>query len=156
MVPAGRLQAGLTRPTVRQESSDWNENHWRTPWNATILIADDDCDSSTAAQDLIPHYEVLEANGADALELALSEKPDCVVLDVMMPELNGWEVCKTIRSHEEYNSTGILMVTAIGETLNDMTSELYGADDHVNKPFELQEVLTKVEEIISKHQADSF
>ena len=123
-----------------------------------VLIADDDLTIlQLLRKTLSPHYEVLEANnGADALELALSEKPDCVVLDVMMPELNGWEVCKTIRSHEAYNSTGILMVTAIGETLNDMTSELYGADDHVNKPFELEEVLTKVEEIISKHQADSF
>ena len=104
-----------------------------------------------------PYNEVIEANnGAEALEKALSLKPDCVVLDVMMPELNGWEVAKTIRSHSEFDHTGILMVTAIGETLNDMTSELYGADGHVNKPFDLGEVLTKVEEIISKHQADLF
>jgi len=124
----------------------------------TVLIADDDLTIlELLRKTLSRHYKVIEANnGADALEKALSLKPDCVVLDVMMPEINGWEVAKTIRSHEEFNDTGILMVTAIGETLNDMTSELYGADDHVNKPFDIQEVLTKVEEIISKHQADRF
>jgi len=124
----------------------------------TVLIADDDLTIlELLRKTLSRHYNVIEANnGADALEKALSLKPDCVVLDVMMPEINGWEVAKSIRSHEEFNDTGILMVTAIGETLNDMTSELYGADDHVNKPFDIQEVLTKVEEIISKHQADRF
>ena len=124
----------------------------------TVLIADDDLTILQLLRTtLSPYYQVIEANnGAEALEKALSLKPDCVVLDVMMPELNGWEVAKTIRSHSEFDHTGILMVTAIGETLNDMTSELYGADGHVNKPFDLGEVLTKVEEIISKHQADLF
>ena len=127
------------------------------------LVVEDDATSRLVMQEYLSAFGPCDgvAHGRDALEMFAQAHRDgapyeLVCLDIMMPELNGWEVCKTIRSHEEYNSTGILMVTAIGETLNDMTSELYGADDHVNKPFELQEVLTKVEEIISKHQADSF
>ena len=123
-----------------------------------VLIADDDLTIlQLLRKTLSPHYELIEAHdGAEALEKALTHRPDCVVLDVMMPELNGWEVAKSIRTHEEFNSVGILMVTAIGETLNDMTSKLYGADGHVNKPFDLNEVLTKVEEIIAKHQSELY
>ncbi len=124
----------------------------------TVLIADDDLEILRILQKrLSQYYNVLEAhNGAEAYELALVHHPACIVLDVMMPELNGWEVAKALRRHEEYNDVGILMLTAIGESLNEMTSPLYGADSQLDKPFDLDDVVTKVEEIISRHEAEKY
>ena len=88
-------------------------------------------------------------NGADALELIEDERPDAVVLDVMMPRMNGWEVCKTVRATEEIKNTPIMMLTGIGESLNEMTSPLYGADDHIDKPFDFSELLFKIRRLLA-------
>lgn len=118
-----------------------------------ILIADDDPDlrqlvriqlESTACQ-------IIEANnGAAAIESILIEKPNLVILDVMMPELTGWEVLKYIRKNKDTQNIGVLMLTGIGETLNDLSSPMYGADDHIDKPFKAQELLFKVRRVLSK------
>jgi DNA-binding response OmpR family regulator len=55
----------------------------------------------------------------------------------MMPGMSGWEICKAVREDEQLQETGVIMLTGIGERLNEMTSPLYGADAHLDKPFEL-------------------
>jgi DNA-binding response OmpR family regulator len=118
-----------------------------------ILIADDDPDLRQLVRiQLEPMAcRIIEANnGAAALENILVETPDLVILDVMMPELTGWEVLKYIRSHKETENIGVLMLTGIGETLNDLSSPMYGADDHIDKPFKAQELLFKVRRVLSK------
>jgi DNA-binding response OmpR family regulator len=121
--------------------------------NSKVLIADDDLEILRILRKrLSQHFEIVEAhNGEEALRLAESHHPDCVVLDVMMPELNGWEVARALRKQPEFDGTGILMLTAIGESLNEMTSPLYGADDQIDKPFDLDEVVDKINEILTKH-----
>jgi CheY-like chemotaxis protein len=82
-------------------------------------------------------YKVVEAvDGDEALALALEHLPDLVVLDVMMPGMSGWEVCRRIRETVSLAHTGVVMLTGIGESLNEITSPLYGADAHLDKPFE--------------------
>jgi two-component system OmpR family response regulator/two-component system alkaline phosphatase synthesis response regulator PhoP len=71
-----------------------------------------------------------------------------MVLDVMMPKLNGWEVCKYVRSKEAFNDVGIVMLTAIGPRLNELTSPLYGADEHLDKPFDLDELEALIEKVL--------
>ena len=100
--------------------------------------------------------DVVEANnGEDGLAMILANKPDLVLLDVMMPGLNGWEVAKYIREKPEFDDMGVIMVTAIGEQVNDMTSPLYGADDHIDKPFQLAELSFKIRKTLSKKKRQS-
>ncbi len=92
-----------------------------------------------------PKLEVIEAaDGEEALRLARKHLPDLVLLDVMMPEMSGWEVCKKIREDVSLAHTGVVMLTGIGEHLNEMTSPLYGADAFIDKPFEFGELDEKV------------
>jgi CheY-like chemotaxis protein len=92
-----------------------------------------------------PKLDVIEASdGEQAWRLAREHLPDLVVLDVMMPGMSGWEVCRKIREEVALAHTGVVMLTGIGENLNQMTSPLYGADAYVDKPFEFSELDEKV------------
>lgn len=120
-----------------------------------ILVADDDSE----ILDLITeHFESFDCelltapDGELALEMSLEHHPDLVILDVMMPGLNGWEVCRYLREREEFDKTGVIMLTAIGEAVNEVTSPLYGADDHVDKPFVFSELEFKVKRVISERR----
>ena len=96
---------------------------------------------------------VVEASdGEEALWLARREKPNLVVLDVMMPGMSGWEVWRAIREDESLGDTGVIMLTGIGERLNEMTSPLYGADGFLDKPFELDDLADKVREVLTGRQ----
>lgn len=120
--------------------------------NKTVLVADDSIDIRRMLQF---HLEdqgwtfIEAANGAEAIEQLLVEQPELLVLDVMMPEINGWEVIKYVREKEQLNGTPVLMLTGIGEGLNEMTSPLFGADAYLDKPVDLDELDAKIEETLS-------
>jgi DNA-binding response OmpR family regulator len=121
-----------------------------------ILLADDDPEIRKLLRAHLSGMEcdLLEAeDGARALENIILRSPDLVILDVMMPELNGWEVCKYIKTHEEYDATGVIMLTAIGATVNELTSPLYGADDYVDKPFDFNELSFKIRKVLRDKRA---
>jgi DNA-binding response OmpR family regulator len=121
-----------------------------------ILIADDDPDIRRI---LHAHLETLNceiiegADGEQSLEQIILRKPDLVVLDVMMPELNGWEICKYIKTHDELAHTGVVILTAIGATVNELTSPIYGADEYVDKPFDFEELEFKIRKVLSDKKA---
>jgi DNA-binding response OmpR family regulator len=122
-----------------------------------ILIADDDPDIRQILQAHLGtmQCEVLEANdGEKALEQVIMSRPDLVVLDVMMPELNGWEICKYIKTHDEYAHTGVIILTAIGATVNELTSPIYGADEYIDKPFDFDELEFKIRRVLSEKRAE--
>ena len=99
-----------------------------------VLLADDDPEIRSILREFLSDkdWDLFEAtNGEEALETILVERPNLVVLDVMMPELNGWEICKYVKEREEFRGIGILMLTAIGKTVNELTSPLYGADAYL-------------------------
>lgn len=104
----------------------------------TVFFEDQDCDLIEAS------------NGSDALEAIILNQPNLVVLDVMMPELNGWQICKYVKAKEEYAGVGIIMLTAIGPVNNELTSPLFGADDYVDKPFEFDELEFKVRKVLAE------
>ena len=92
-----------------------------------------------------PKLEVIQASdGEEAWRLAQEHLPDLVVLDVMMPGMSGWEVCRKIREDVALAHTGVVMLTGIGENLNQMTSPLYGADAYIDKPFEFDDFDDKI------------
>ena len=96
-----------------------------------------------------PKLEVIQASdGEEAWRLASQHLPDLVVLDVMMPGMSGWEVCRKIREDVALAHTGVVMLTGIGENLNQMTSPLYGADAYIDKPFEFDDFDDKIRETL--------
>ena len=118
----------------------------------TILVADDDVEILGLVTRHLRQYDVkiLEASdGEEALKLARREKPDLVILDVMMPGMTGWEVCRAIREDDGLAGTGVIMLTGIGERLNEMTSPLYGADQYLDKPFEFGDLDELIHEVIA-------
>jgi DNA-binding response OmpR family regulator len=118
-----------------------------------ILIADDDPEILTLLGIRLSKkgYKVVEAqDGNAALDKARKERPDLVLLDVMMPGKNGWEVAKALREDKDLGDVGIVMLTAIGERVNEMTSPLYGADDYVDKPFDFAVLEKKMTAVLEK------
>jgi DNA-binding response OmpR family regulator len=122
----------------------------------TVVIADDDLEILTMVRTLLRRRDVklLEASdGEEAMRLIRENEPDLVVLDVMMPGMSGWEVCKTIREEPALAQTGVIMLTGIGERLNEMTSPLYGADAYLDKPFELTDLDEAVTKVLAERSA---
>jgi len=116
---------------------------------ASILVVDDDPEIVTMLSTRLTRrgYRVSTANdGHRALELAQRERPDVVLLDVMMPGKSGWEVARALKQDPVTQGIKIVMVTAIGEQVNEITSPLYGADAHVDKPFEFD----RLEKLIAR------
>lgn len=123
----------------------------------TVLVADDDVEILGLVTRHLRGYEglrILEAaDGEEALKSARRDKPDLVILDVMMPGMTGWEVCRAIREDEGLDATGVIMLTGIGERLNEMTSPLYGADEYLDKPFEFDDLDRLIRRVIAKRSA---
>jgi len=110
----------------------------------TILLADDD----ELIVDVLRHQleregfgVIATGNGAEALTLARTQRPDLVLLDVMMPGMQGWEVCRELRRE---SSVPILMLTARGEELDRVLGLELGADDYIVKPFGFRELLARI------------
>src|SRR5438105_15931742 len=123
-----------------------------------ILIADDDPEilSMLSLRFSKKGYEVVEAaDGMQTLRQARERRPDVLLLDVMMPGKNGWEVARELRADEELHNVGIIMLTAIGEKINEMTSPLYGVDEYVDKPFEFADLEARVKRVIEKRRSRS-
>ncbi len=108
---------------------------------ASILVVDDDPEIVTMLSTRLGKrgYQVTTAaDGQKALELAKAQKFDVVLLDVMMPGKSGWEVARALKQDPETQDTKIVMVSASGEKTNEITAPIYGADAHVDKPFEFE------------------
>ena len=123
-----------------------------------LLIADDDPEilSMLSLRFSKKGYEVIEAaDGTQTLRHARERRPDVLILDVMMPGKTGWEVARDLRADEDLQNLGIIMLTAIGEKVNEMTSPLYGADEFVDKPFDFADLEARVKSVLEKRRSRS-
>ncbi|MGI5888089.1 MAG: response regulator transcription factor [Oscillospiraceae bacterium] len=97
-------------------------------------------------------YEVLIAyNGEDAVKIAKEQKPSLVLLDIMMPGMDGWEACKKIR---EQSQIPVIMLTAKGETFDKVMGLELGADDYIVKPFDTKEVVARIKAVLRRYHKD--
>jgi DNA-binding response OmpR family regulator len=94
------------------------------------------------------YHVISAADGEKALEQARKEKPSLVVLDVMMPRMNGWEVARALRQDPATHDVKIVMLTAIGAQMNEMTSPLYGVNAYFDKPVKFAELEKKIDELL--------
>ena len=118
--------------------------------NAKILVADDDrniCELLRMYLEKEGFAVVLAGNGEEALSKFDEEEPDILLLDVMMPKLDGWQVCRELRKKSE---CPIIMITAKGETFDKVLGLELGADDYVVKPFEPKEIVARVKAVLRR------
>ena len=96
-------------------------------------------------------YEVLSAdNGQSALEMAKREKPDLIILDLMLPKMDGYKVCGLLKKDLRYSKIPIILFSARAQQEDVELGKEVGADAYITKPFEPQSFLAKIEELISK------
>ncbi|MFT3695299.1 MAG: response regulator [Kofleriaceae bacterium] len=118
----------------------------------SILVVDDDPEIVTLLSTRLTRrgYKVNTASdGTRAIELAKRELPDLILLDVMMPGKSGWEVARALKQDPVTQGVKIMMVTAIGEKTNEITAPIYGADAHIDKPFEFENLEAKIKDLLT-------
>lgn len=117
----------------------------------SILVADDEENILISLEFLFKRagFTVHVAqNGKEALSLAREHQPALIMLDVMMPELDGFSVCQALRGEERFANTPIIMLTAKGRDADKVKGKALGATDYVVKPFSTRELLARVRELI--------
>ena len=117
---------------------------------AKILVADDDkniCELLKLYLEKENYEAIVANNGEEALRLFEFENPDLILLDVMMPKLDGWQVCREVRKRSE---CPIIMITAKGETFDKVLGLELGADDYVVKPFEPKEIIARIKAVMRR------
>lgn len=118
-----------------------------------ILIVDDEPDLLETIQVTLEMegYECLVAyDGFRGLDRARTEKPDLIVLDVMLPGLNGYKICRLLKFDEQYKRIPIIMLTAEAQEKDRLIGEETGADYYMTKPFEPDKLIAKVAELLEK------
>lgn len=116
-----------------------------------ILIVDDEPSIVVPIQFLMEQqgYSVLVAeNGEDALDVIYKYKPDLILLDIMLPRIDGYEVCEIVRLNPEYRGTKIIFLTAKGREVEIAKGLSLGADAYIVKPFSNTELVAKVKELL--------
>lgn len=120
-----------------------------------ILVVDDDLNICELLKLYLENdgYTVITANdGKAAVEAFEAKAPDLILLDIMLPKMDGWQVCREIR---KTSSAPIIMLTAKGETFDKVLGLELGADDYVTKPFEAKEVMARVKAVLRRTKGDS-
>ncbi len=118
-----------------------------------ILVVDDEPNIVLSLEFLMKQagFQVRTASdGEAALAAIAAEQPDLMLLDVMMPRKNGYEVCQAVRSNPEWKGIRIIMLTAKGREVEREKGMALGADDYITKPFSTQEVVDRVRELLAE------
>jgi DNA-binding response OmpR family regulator len=116
-----------------------------------ILIVDDELHIVKMLENRLKQagYEIITASdGQDGLEKARKEKPDLIILDLMLPKMDGYKVCRMLKFDEEYKHMPIILFTARSRESDKKTGEEVGADAYITKPFEPQTLLARIKELL--------
>ena len=119
-----------------------------------ILIVDDEPHIRLLLEQTLEDFEdegvelFTASNGLEALEIIKSENPNLVFLDVMMPKMNGFDVCNTVKNDLGMSSTYIVMLTAKGQEFDKLKGKEAGADIYMTKPFNPDEIVLKASEVL--------
>ncbi len=116
-----------------------------------ILLVDDEKDLVETVTFRLEanNYEVIPAyDGQEALEKAKKEKPDLIILDLMLPKMDGYKVCRMLKFDEKYKKIPIILFSARAQETDKKMGEEVGAEAYITKPFEPQALLAKIRELI--------
>lgn len=117
-----------------------------------VLIVDDDaniCELIRLCLEKEGYYTIVANDGLKAIEKFKSETPNLVLLDIMMPKVDGWQVCKEIR---RISNIPIIMITAKGDTFDKVLGLELGADDYMVKPFESKELIARIKAVMRRYE----
>jgi DNA-binding response OmpR family regulator len=119
-----------------------------------ILIVEDNPDlMQFIAENLSKEYDLLKAeNGKKGLDKALAQVPDLIISDVMMPEMNGIELCNTLKTHDITSHIPIVLLTAKADRADKLEGLQHGADDYLTKPFDMRELKVRIHNLINQRQ----
>ncbi|MEI8390570.1 MAG: response regulator [bacterium] len=112
-----------------------------------ILIVDDEPDIVETLKFLIESEgfeSIIAMDGEEALKKAKEENPDVIILDVMLPKINGYKVCRLLKFDNKYKHIPVLMVTARSQEEDKVIGEETGADEYITKPFDINEIVEKI------------
>jgi DNA-binding response OmpR family regulator len=118
-----------------------------------ILVVDDQVDLVKTIQfslELEGYQVLVSYNGEDALNQARKENPNLILLDIMLPKLDGYKVCRLLKFDEKYKHIPILMLTAKAQEKDKVLGTETGADEYITKPFDIDELMGKVKTYLSK------
>ena len=117
-----------------------------------ILIADDEtCLRQTVGRILDKDYVVLEAaNGEEAVEIAKGQKPDLILMDLIMPKMDGYAACSQIKADEATKGIPVVILTAVGHEFNKKFATEMGAEGYITKPFNIQDLLDVITPLLAK------
>jgi len=117
-----------------------------------ILIADDETGIRlTVGRILDKDYVVLEAtNGEEAVEIAKVQKPDLILMDLIMPKMDGYAACSQIKADEATKGIPVVILTAVGNELNKKFATEMGAEGYITKPFNIQELMDLITPLLAK------
>jgi len=118
-----------------------------------VLLVDDDAVIRDVLRDALGEegYETVEAsNGEEGVARALSEKPDIVIADIVMPEMDGWELCQTLRSLPSTKTIPFIFLTSLDQAPEKILAARLGADAYLTKPFDLPQLTAKVSELAGR------
>jgi DNA-binding response OmpR family regulator len=118
-----------------------------------VLIVDDEENIVISIEFLIDQagYEIdIARDGEEALNKVVSFNPDLILLDIMMPKINGFEVCRRIRENPQFDSTKIIMLSAKGREVEVAKGLALGANSYIIKPFSTKELMAEVNHILSQ------
>lgn len=121
-----------------------------------VLVVEDEDNIAVALDYLMTregYHQTRIATGAGAVELIRSQRPDLVLLDVMLPEVSGYEICQNVRMDPSLNDVRILMMTARGSAMERRKGLAMGADGFISKPFELKALRAEVRRILAGEPA---
>ena len=117
-----------------------------------VLVVDDEENIRRLLRSMLGNkYIVLEAkDGKAAIDIARSQKPDIILMDIMMPNMDGYTACHTIKQDPASKMIPVIMVTAVGQELNKKLAQEMGADGYITKPFNAQELADTVNRFLTK------
>jgi DNA-binding response OmpR family regulator len=118
-----------------------------------IMVVDDDEDFTTLYKEylkMVGFDAVAETQSSKAMDLAYSEKPDLFVLDLMMPEPNGFQLCRMLRADPNFKRTPIIIVTALTDLDSKMVAMGAGASDYLTKPFHIDELKSRINVLLER------
>jgi len=118
-----------------------------------ILVVDDEADLVETVRfplEMEGFNVLICYNGEDALNQARKERPDLILLDLMLPKLDGYKVCRLLKFDEKYKHIPILMLTAKTQEKDKLLGKETGADEYITKPFDIDELMKKVKTYLSK------
>jgi len=118
---------------------------------AKIMVVDDDMQATALLEDVLTmegHEAIIVNESSTALNLALAQNPDVFLLDLMMPDPDGFKLCRMLRADSHFKHTPILIVTALDDTDSKIVAFGAGANDYITKPYHIEELTDRIKELL--------